>query len=103
MKHFLIKYRFTNGSEEEWRGEIARFITALEQDPTLSGRIAYRAMKTKAGPDYYHVAAVVDEETATALGERDFFLQYTQKLDMLSGGTVEVSPLEILAETAFRA
>jgi hypothetical protein len=35
MKHFLIKYHFTNGSVEEWHREIARFIEALENDPVV--------------------------------------------------------------------
>ncbi len=31
MKHFLIKYRRENGSEDEWHQDIARFIAALEE------------------------------------------------------------------------
>jgi hypothetical protein len=103
VKHFLITYRFTTGSEEEWRREIARFIAALEADPALSGKIAYRCMKSREGPDYYHVAAAVDEQAVKALGEREFFTRYSEQSDFVSGGTVEVVPLEIVAETAFRA
>lgn len=103
MKHFLIKYRFANGSRDEWHGEIARFIAALERDPELSGKISYRCMRAKEGADYYHLAAAVDDAAAKALGERDFFRHYTERSDSVSGGTVEVVPLEIVAETAFRA
>ena len=58
MKHFLIKYRFKDGSPEAWRGEIERFIAAVEADTTLNGRIAYRCMKADNGSgEYYHLAA----------------------------------------------
>jgi hypothetical protein len=103
MKHFLIKYRFANGSEEEWHQDIARFIAALESDPALSGSVSYRCMKTTEGPDYYHLAAAVDDQAAKTLGERDFFSRYTERSDFISGGTVEVLPLEIIAETKYRA
>ena len=103
MNHFLIKYRFATGSPDEWHAEIRRFIAALENDPTLSGRISYRALKAKAGSDYYHLAAAVDDATAKALGERDFFSHYTEQSDIVSGGTVEVVPLEMIAETTYRA
>ena len=35
MKHFLIKYTRTNGSEEDWHRDIAAFIAALDSDPDL--------------------------------------------------------------------
>lgn len=103
MKHFLIKYRLTNGSKEEWHQEIARFIAALENDPDLSAKISYRCMKTAEGPDYYHLAAATDDQAAKTLGERSFFSRYTEKSDFVSGGTLEVLPLEIVAETQYRA
>jgi hypothetical protein len=49
MKHFLIKYRFGNGSEEDWHREIKRFIAAIESDPALNGRISYRCLKANNG------------------------------------------------------
>ena len=49
MKHFLIKYRFQDGSPEAWRGQIERFIAAVEADGTLNGRISYRCMKADYG------------------------------------------------------
>jgi hypothetical protein len=103
MNHFLIKYTFANGSEEEWHREIDRFIAALDNDPALSGKVAYRSLKHKGGPDYYHLAAAVDEDAARVLGERDFFSRYTERSDAVSGGTVTVLPLELIAETTFRA
>ena len=45
MKHFLIKYRFQNGSPEDWHREIKRFIAALDSDPACAGKISYRCMK----------------------------------------------------------
>ena len=47
MKHFMIKYRFANGTTEEWHREIGRFIAALDIDPGLKGKISYRCMKNR--------------------------------------------------------
>jgi len=102
MNHFLITYRFANGSKDEWHQEIERFIAALETDPALSGKISYRSLKSKDGPTYYHLAAAEDEQASKALGERDFFKHYTDRSDVVSGGTVEVLPLELIAETKLR-
>ena len=33
MKHFMIRYKFANGTTEAWHGEIARFIAALDGSP----------------------------------------------------------------------
>ena len=104
MKHFLIKYRFQNGSPEAWRDEIKQFIAAVEADGTLNGRIAYRCMKADNGSgEYYHLAAAADDEACKALRSRDFFKAYTEETKRVSGGTVEVLPLAIIAETSARA
>ena len=34
MKTFLIKYRFKEGSPEDWHRHIGRFIAALDSAPT---------------------------------------------------------------------
>jgi hypothetical protein len=102
MKYFLIRYHFTNGSQTEWHQEIGRFIAALESDPSIGGKISYRAMRTAKG-DYYHIAAAVDEPATQELGERDFFERYTQETHRVGGGQVTVEPLEIVAETKFLA
>ena len=104
MRRFLIKYRFKEGSEDEWREEIKRFIEAIETDKALSGRIAYRCMKAggTASGDYYHLAAAADDEAARTLQERTFFQRYSGESKRVSGGTIEVVPLEILEETAFQ-
>jgi quinol monooxygenase YgiN len=104
MKHFLIKYRFKDGSPEAWRDEIERFIAAVEADEILNGRIAYRCMKADNGSgEYYHLAAAADDEAAKALQSRDFFKHYSAETKRVSGGTVEVLPLTIIAETSARA
>jgi hypothetical protein len=100
MKHFLIKYRFQNGSPEDWHREIKRFIAALDSDPLCAGKIAYRCMKAGDGSGYYHLASVADEETSKAVQSRDFFAAYKEKTHHYAGGAVEVLPLEIIAETA---
>ncbi|HEV8023000.1 MAG TPA: hypothetical protein VGP41_17115 [Candidatus Lustribacter sp.] len=102
MKHFLIKYTFKNGPRDAWHGEIKRFIAALESDPKLKGRVSYRCMKARDSDDYFHFATVIDDSAPGDLGETDFFKHYTEASDAASGGTLEVLPLEVVAETAFR-
>jgi hypothetical protein len=51
MKQFLIKYRRTNGTTEDWHGEIGRFIAAIDADPALKGKIGYRCLKARDGED----------------------------------------------------
>jgi len=102
MKHFLVKYRFTKGTKEAWHQEIAKFIAALDGDPALKGKISYRCMKGK-DADYYHLASAADDQAIKTLQERDFFKRYTEATKAVSGGGVEVLPLEIIAETKHRA
>jgi len=100
MKHFLIKYRFTNGTEAEWRQAIARFISALDDDPDLKGKISYRCMKMRDDTTYYHLAAAADDQVIKVLQQREYFKRYTEATRHVAGGDVVVSPLEIIAETA---
>ena len=72
MKHFLIKYRLKNGSEERWHQDIVRFISALDNDPALRGKISYRCMKGRGGSDYYHIATAADDDAIRALQAREF-------------------------------
>jgi hypothetical protein len=103
MKHFMIKYRFTNGTKEQWHADIARFIADLDNDPVLSGKISYRCMKGRDGADYYHLAGAADEHAIRALQEREFFKRYTEQTKLVAGGAVEVLPLELIAETKLRS
>jgi len=103
MKHFLIKYHFKEGSPEAWRQRIAEFISALEDDPELKGKISYRVMKHRDGSGYYHLAGASDDHAASALGRKDFFKRYTEETRRVAGGEVEVLPLEIIAETRHRS
>jgi hypothetical protein len=103
MKHFLIKYRFSDGSQEDWHREIKRFIAAIEGDSALNGRISYTCMAASNGAgDCYHLAATADDAAAKALQERAFFKHYTDESKRVSGGSLEVVPLAVIAETAFR-
>jgi len=103
MKHFLVKYTFKEGTQEAWHAEIKRFIAALENDPKLKGRISYRCMKVRDSNDYYHVAAAADDAAPADLNAADFFKHYTEASDRVSAGLLEVLPLEIIAETTYRA
>jgi hypothetical protein len=100
MKQFLIKYRRTNGSPDDWHREIATFIAGIDADPALAGKVGYRCMKARDGEDYFHIATVHDDSGRVALQERAFFKHYTEATRTVSGGTVEVLPLETIAETA---
>jgi len=103
MKYFMIKYRFQDGAEAAWHRDIEAFIAALDGDPGLKGKIAYRCMKRRDGADYYHLACAADEAAIKALQSRDFFKRYTEQTKVAGGGAVEVLPLDIIAETAFKA
>ena len=78
MKQFLIKYRRTNGSTEDWHREIARFIAGIDADPALAGKVGYRCMKARDGDDYFHIATVHDDSGRVALQERACFKHYTK-------------------------
>ena len=99
MKQFLIRYRRTEGSPEEWHREIDRFIAAIDSDPALKGKIGYRCMKARNGVDYFHIASVRDESGRVALQDRVFFKHYTQATRTIAGGVVEVTQIETVAET----
>ena len=61
MKQFLIKYRHTTGTTEDWHREIAKFIAWLDGDPALKGKVGYRCMKARDGKEYFHIATVFDD------------------------------------------
>lgn len=100
VKHFLITYRLKDGLEDQRHQEIVAFIAALDADPELRGKISYRCMKRAGASDYYHLASAVDEAAVKALQSRDFFSRYTEQTDRSAEGEVDVSPLEMIAETS---
>ena len=100
MKQFLIRYRRTNGTEEEWHQAIRQFISALDSDAELRGKISYRCVKIKDAADYFHIATAADDAAIKALQQREFFKSYTEKTKLAANGDVTVSPLELVAETA---
>ena len=67
MKQFLIKYRRTNGSTEDWHREIGTFIAAIDSDPALKGKVGYRCLKARDGEDYFHIATVHDDSGRVSL------------------------------------
>jgi hypothetical protein len=100
MKHFMIKYAFANGTTEEWHREIGRFISAIDNDPELKGRIIYRCLKNRDDSSYFHLASAADDLAVKTLQARDFFKHYTDKTRQVAGGEVTVTPIELIAETA---
>jgi hypothetical protein len=100
MKHFMIKYQFANGTPAEWQREIGRFISALDNDPELRGKIGYRVMKNRDDASYFHLASAADEAAVKTLQGREFFKRYTEKTRQVAGGEVTVTPIEVIAETA---
>ncbi len=100
MKHFMIKYQFANGTTDEWHQEIEKFISALDNDAELKGKISYRCLKNRDDANYTHLAAATDEQAIKTLQARDFFKHYTEKTRQVAGGEVVVTPIELIAETA---
>jgi hypothetical protein len=99
MKYFLIKYRFQEGSQEEWHREITQFISELDNDPELKGKISYRCLKGGKDGEYFHFAGAVDDRAVKLMQQREFFKRYSEKMRAVAGGAVDVSHLEIIAET----
>jgi len=100
MKQFLITYRLKDGMEARRRAEIDAFVAAIDDDPALRGKLAYRCMKLAGEPRYYHVATAADDAAVATLQSRDFFTRYTAQTEACADGDVDVSPLELIAETA---
>src|SRR5262245_21468461 len=101
MKRFMIHYRFRLDDEavEAWHRAVAEFISRVDSDPRLGGRVGYRCMKAKERGEYYHLAEAVDDDAIQALVQSDFFKRYTEETKRVAGGDVEVVPLETIAET----
>src|SRR5260221_5245134 len=93
MKHFMIKYQFTNGTTEEWHREIGRFIAALDNDPELRGRIIYRCMKTRDDSSYCHLASAVDDVAVKTVQQPDFFNDSHETTKKVRRGAVTVPPV----------
>jgi hypothetical protein len=100
MKYFMIKYQFKNGTTEDWHREVARFISALDGDPDLKGRISYHCMKNRDDQNYYHLAAAADDQAIKTLQSREFFKTYQAKTRQVADGEVTVTAVELIAETA---
>jgi len=100
MKQFLIRYRRTTATAETWHEDIKRFIAQIEADPELRGQISYRCMKVRDSDEYMHLATPTDDAAVKALQSRDWFKRYNEQTRAAAGGSVEVLPLEIIAETA---
>jgi hypothetical protein len=101
MKYSLIRYQHANGAPEDWHREVARFISALDSDPELKGRISYRCMKNHGDSSYSHLAAAADDRAVQTLQSRDFFKAYQARTrQVAAGGAVTVTPIELIAETA---
>jgi quinol monooxygenase YgiN len=99
MKHVVIQYRREHATPEQWHQEVTRFITALDSDPAIGGKISYRCMSSGEGPNYVHLVEVRDDAAQKTLQERDYFKHYTAETRRISGGSVQVTPMHIVAET----
>ena len=100
MKHFLIKYRFKDGS----RGGVARADRAVHRrrrgrrDPERPDRLSLHESRQRVRrvlPPRRHRRTT---KLRKALQSRDFFKAYTDETKRVSGGTLEVLPLAIIAE-----
>lgn len=100
MKHFMIRYRFKEGSKDDWHRAIAAFVAAIDANPALKGKIRYRVMNIRGSDEYCHLAAAADDQAIQALQAQEFFKGYNAENRRVAGGEVQVVPLDIIAETA---
>lgn len=100
MKHFMIRYRFKEGSREDWHRAIRAFVAAIDNHPALKGKIRYRVMNVRGSEEYCHLAAAADDQAIQTLQGEEFFKGYNAETRRVAGGAVEVVPLDIIAETA---
>lgn len=100
MKRFVIKYTHhpETGSVEAWHQRVQEFITALDADPGLKGKITYRCLKVKDSADYYHFVEATDD-APNELAKREWFKGYTEETKRVAGGEVHVMAMETIAET----
>src|ERR1700733_187634 len=94
MKYFLIKYHLKEGLEEQWHQKVIQFISELENDSDLQGKISYRCMKGRGSSEYYHLASATDDQAAQALQSKGFFSRYTEQTKSVAEGEVVVLLLE---------
>ena len=99
MKYFLITYTFQEGSEEAWQTQIESFISNLKNDEEVGNKVTYRCLKSLKSSEYFHLATVADDATAEQLGKKEFFQKYTEQIELVSKGSVKVTPLALLCET----
>ena len=59
-------------------------------------------MKIRDSADYLHLATAADDQAIKALQQSPFFSDYTEKTRKVAGGSVDVLPLDIIAETQSR-
>ena len=100
MKHFLIKYSLKNGTREAWHAQLQKFVSWLDSEPDLKGKISYRCMTEREGIGYYHLASASDDAAIRALQSKEVFKRYTEATKLTAGREVEVVPLELVAGTA---
>jgi hypothetical protein len=100
MKRFVIKYTHhpESGPLEEWHKRVREFISALDGDAELMGRITYRCMKVKDSGDHYHLVEAEDD-VPNLLAQREWFKAYTAETKRVAGGEIEVMSMETIAET----
>ncbi len=100
-KRFLIRYTFSldDDAVADWDVHVATFISEIENDPALCGRLSYRCLKVRDSHDSLHLAEAADDEAINTLQGRESFKRYPAQTKRVSGGSVEVSPLETIAET----
>jgi len=79
----------------------SRLHRRLGKRSEAQGRIAYRCMKVRDSDDYFHFATAVDDGAPGDLGEAASS-STTPKRRTPPRRTLEVLPLEVVAETSFR-
>jgi hypothetical protein len=102
MPQSIITYTFTTGARDDWHRQIAALVAAMNTDPDLKGRIAYRVLKERNGDRYWHIASAVDDAALKALQDKDYFRRYQAANRRIGGNSHQVVGTETIAETDFR-
>ncbi len=99
MYGILIKYDY-DGDEGQWMKAVEEFVAAVDADPALRGKFAYRVNIAADGVGRVHVGSWDGVETLAHLQAQDFFKRFAAKVGEFAGGAPSATRLRLAVETA---
>jgi hypothetical protein len=99
MFGILIQYDY-DGDEGSWMAAVEEFVGAVDADPALRGKFAYRFNIAADGVGRVHVGRWDGEETLAHLQSQDFFKRFAAKVGEFAGGAQNATRLRLAAGTA---